>query len=98
MSHMAPEEILGLSGIEDIEIPCDYDDEDHNHYPVWPKPHGGARWVGRLAPCVCGLGGVRLLCDSCKGFVLAVEAGASCPACAEIIFPFRHAFQSIEPL
>ena len=90
-SPIAVTEIVG-----DLELPCDYGDDEHSTYGIHSDP---ARWVLTLVRCTCGAGGQTLACDRCKRLRLETsEAAVVCQHCDEVTAPARFAYSHVEAL
>lgn len=86
-------ELVDLTEIVgDLDIICDYDDEDDPH-------DDPAQWVLTLTRCPCGAGGQTLACDRCKRARLEESfASVECGHCGEVTSPARLAYSHVEPL
>lgn len=89
------EQDLFLWEEEEPDVVCDYDDEEHNRWPV--QVHGPAEWiVGVGAECVHKK--TRLLCTCCKDTLMTTDGAMYCSVCLGLVAPARKTIRFIEPL
>lgn len=88
MSIVRPEDLIITEIVGDMEMACDYSDDE-------TCSQGPAEWVLFLVRCECGVGGTRLACDGCTQMRIASDDAVECD-CGEVTAPARLAYSYIE--